>query len=86
MTTVTSRSPRAPSDRALTSVFVALGLVLGGGIVPGSGVLVGGDSGIGKSTLLLQMAAEIAQVRGGELWSWHSMAHVETHPELDVSE
>ncbi len=30
--------------------------VLGGGIVPGSIVLVGGDPGIGKSTLLLQMA------------------------------
>mgnify|MGYP003885317853 CR=1 FL=1 len=33
MTIVTSRSPRAPSDRALTSVFVALGLVLGGGLL-----------------------------------------------------
>ena len=31
--------------------------VLGGGIVPGSLVLIGGDPGIGKSTLLLQMAA-----------------------------
>ena len=35
--------------------------VLGGGIVPGSIVLVGGDPGIGKSTLLLQMAMIIAQ-------------------------
>ncbi len=34
--------------------------VLGGGIVPGSIVLVGGDPGIGKSTLLLQMAIEMA--------------------------
>ena len=34
--------------------------VLGGGIVPGSIVLVGGDPGIGKSTLLLQMAMEIS--------------------------
>ena len=34
--------------------------VLGGGIVPGSIVLVGGDPGIGKSTLLLQMAMEVA--------------------------
>src|SRR5262245_40918805 len=33
--------------------------VLGGGIVPGSIVLVGGDPGIGKSTLLLQMAMEM---------------------------
>ena len=30
--------------------------VLGGGIVPGSLLLVGGDPGIGKSTLLLQLA------------------------------
>ena len=33
--------------------------VLGGGVVPGSIVLVGGDPGIGKSTLLLQMAIEM---------------------------
>ncbi len=35
--------------------------VLGGGIVPGSIVLVGGDPGIGKSTLLLQVALELAR-------------------------
>ena len=35
--------------------------VLGGGIVPGSIVLVGGDPGIGKSTLMLQMAMEMAE-------------------------
>jgi DNA repair protein RadA/Sms len=34
--------------------------VLGGGVVPGSIVLVGGDPGIGKSTLLLQMALEMS--------------------------
>lgn len=34
--------------------------VLGGGIVPGSIVLIGGDPGIGKSTLMLQMALEMA--------------------------
>lgn len=34
--------------------------VLGGGIVPGSVILIGGDPGIGKSTLLLQMAAVLA--------------------------
>ncbi len=37
--------------------------VLGGGIVPGSIVLIGGDPGIGKSTLLLQVALEIAEQR-----------------------
>jgi DNA repair protein RadA/Sms len=39
--------------------------VLGGGIVPGSIVLIGGDPGIGKSTLLLQVALEMA--RGSEV-------------------
>ncbi len=33
--------------------------VLGGGIVPGSMILIGGEPGIGKSTLLLQVAAEL---------------------------
>jgi len=37
--------------------------VLGGGIVPGSVVLLGGDPGIGKSTLLLQMALHLAHDR-----------------------
>ena len=38
--------------------------VLGGGIVPGSVTLLGGDPGIGKSTLLLQVAAHVAVGRG----------------------
>ena len=41
--------------------FPELNRVLGGGIVPGSLVLVGGDPGIGKSTLLLQAAAHAAR-------------------------
>ncbi|MDO5630961.1 MAG: DNA repair protein RadA [Paracoccus sp. (in: a-proteobacteria)] len=39
--------------------------VLGGGLVPGSAILVGGDPGIGKSTLLLQAAAALAR-RGAQ--------------------
>ncbi len=38
--------------------------VLGGGVVPGSIVLVGGDPGIGKSTLMLQMAVEMSNRPG----------------------
>ncbi len=38
--------------------------VLGGGIVPGSLILIGGEPGIGKSTLLLQVAALIAETVG----------------------
>jgi DNA repair protein RadA/Sms len=37
-----------------------LSRVLGGGIVPGSVILIGGDPGIGKSTLLLQASAQLA--------------------------
>jgi DNA repair protein RadA/Sms len=42
--------------------------VLGGGIVPGSMVLVGGEPGIGKSTLLLQVAARLQQQGRGVLY------------------
>src|SRR5512147_2639085 len=35
--------------------------VTGGGLVPGSAVLIGGDPGIGKSTLLLQVVAALSQ-------------------------
>ncbi|MCI0713209.1 MAG: DNA repair protein RadA [Chloroflexi bacterium] len=42
--------------------------VLGGGMVPGSIILVGGDPGIGKSTLLLQVAAEFTEDVGRVLY------------------
>jgi len=42
--------------------------VLGGGIVPGSVVLVAGDPGIGKSTLMLQLAVIIAETHGPVLY------------------
>src|SRR5512145_427937 len=42
--------------------------VLGGGVVPGSMVLIGGEPGIGKSTLLLQAAAHFAQTTGPVLY------------------
>lgn len=35
--------------------------VLGGGVVPGSLILIGGDPGIGKSTLLLQISGQLSQ-------------------------
>ena len=43
------------------SGYRELDRVLGGGIVPGSLVLIGGDPGIGKSTLLLQVANQLAE-------------------------
>jgi len=48
-----------PQSR-LSSGYTELDRVLGGGIVPGSLVLIGGDPGIGKSTLLLQAANRLA--------------------------
>ncbi|MCI8483970.1 MAG: DNA repair protein RadA [Lachnospiraceae bacterium] len=45
----------------VTTGFRELDRVLGGGIVPGSLVLVGGDPGIGKSTLLLQVCRNLAE-------------------------
>ncbi|ATX82426.1 DNA replication and repair protein RadA [Mariprofundus ferrinatatus] len=48
------------SNPRRSSRIEELDRVLGGGIVPGSAVLIGGDPGIGKSTLLLQAAARLA--------------------------
>ena len=50
----------APPPR-LASGLEELDRVLGGGLVPGSAVLIGGDPGIGKSTLLLQATARLAR-------------------------
>ena len=41
---------------------------LGGGLVPGSAILMGGDPGIGKSTLLLQAAASVAKTGGSAVY------------------
>ena len=51
----------ADEDRMPLSI-AEFARVLGGGIVPGSLVLIGGDPGIGKSTLLLQTAVELAPI------------------------
>ena len=56
----------APSERlARRGTGIAeFDRALGGGLVPGSAILMGGDPGIGKSTLLLQAAARIANSGG----------------------
>ncbi len=46
-------------DKRIVSTIEELDRVLGGGIVPGSVVLVGGDPGIGKSTLMMQLSDKI---------------------------
>ena len=56
-------------DQARLCTGIAeLDRVLGGGIVPGSLVLIGGDPGIGKSTLLLQFMAAVAAKAGQVLY------------------
>ena len=59
--------PEEPSRRIVLENS-ELNRVLGGGIVPGAGILVGGDPGIGKSTLLIQTAAEVARSVGQVLY------------------
>jgi DNA repair protein RadA/Sms len=49
------------ADIRLLSGSSELDRVLGGGIVPGSAILIGGDPGIGKSTILLQTVAHMSQ-------------------------
>ncbi|MCR9268267.1 MAG: DNA repair protein RadA, partial [Alphaproteobacteria bacterium] len=49
-----------PETPRLISGIAELDRVAGGGLVPGSAILVGGDPGIGKSTLLLQLMAQVA--------------------------
>ena len=67
-----TRSPRTPEPRPLAAVQLAeaprltTGLagcdrVLGGGLVPGSLVLLAGEPGVGKSTLLLQLSDHVAR-------------------------
>lgn len=58
----TINEPRIYTD------LIELNRVLGGGIVRGSLVLIGGDPGIGKSTLLLQVSSQLAQKKHSVLY------------------
>ena len=65
---ITSSKPQSitelefnPEERKLTGIG-ELDRVLGGGVVAGSAVLVGGDPGIGKSTLMLQAANSLSKI------------------------
>jgi len=62
---VTSLADVLPEkETRMTSGIAELDRVLGGGVVPGSVVLIGGDPGIGKSTLLLQSLGKISKLPG----------------------
>lgn len=83
--TATATSPtqvqelsQLPSDSMprLALPLTEFNRVLGGGIVPGSMVLIGGDPGIGKSTLLLEVAGMVAEREGKVLYvSGEESAH-----------
>jgi DNA repair protein RadA/Sms len=62
----------APAEAAIARLRTGLhelDRVLGGGIVPGSLLLIGGEPGVGKSTLLLQVAGGVAAANGGVLYA-----------------
>ena len=58
-----SKIEASPQERWPVDI-AELNRVLGGGLVPGSLVLIGGEPGIGKSTLLLQAASHMAMTKG----------------------
>lgn len=58
---MTISSISSEKEPRITTSMQELNRVLGGGIVPGSLVLIGGDPGIGKSTLLLQVSNQLAE-------------------------
>ena len=53
----------------VSTTFGEIDRVLGGGIVPGALMLLGGDPGIGKSTLLLQVSQKVADTVGTVLYA-----------------
>ena len=62
------RDIKSSEGRRLKTGIKEFDFVLGGGIVPGSMVLVGGEPGIGKSTLLLQVAGKLEELGHSTLY------------------
>jgi DNA repair protein RadA/Sms len=61
-------SVKSGTEQRTSTGIRELDRVLGGGVVPGSVILVGGDPGIGKSTLLLQALSGLARTDGNVLY------------------
>ena len=68
----------AEEEKRISTGFGEFDRVLGGGIVPGSVILLAGEPGIGKSTLLLQSCAKIAEAGGKVLY----ISAEESYPQL----
>jgi DNA repair protein RadA/Sms len=62
-------APAEAPIRRMPTGLRELDQVLGGGIVPGSLLLIGGEPGVGKSTLLLQVAGGVAAANGAVLYT-----------------
>lgn len=65
MTNLSLLASAAESEDRLFLPGTELPRVLGGGLVRGSMAMLGGDPGVGKSTLLLQLAGQLASSRDG---------------------
>ena len=69
---------RNSSIARVSTTFGEIDRVLGGGIVPGALMLLGGDPGIGKSTLLLQVSQKVADTVGAVLYASGEESQVTT--------
>lgn len=63
LTSITSDKAARSNEKRMPSGISDIDTVLGGGIVPGSVMLLAGEPGIGKSTLLLQLANAVAKTK-----------------------
>ena len=79
------------TEQRLTTGIAEFDRVLGGGVVTGSVTLIGGDPGIGKSTLLLQVSCSLAQkghkvlyISGEESVNQVKMRAERLHPEKQI--
>ncbi len=66
--TIASLSDKVEQTMRTKTPIEELNRVLGGGLVSGSAILIGGDPGIGKSTLLLQLSSKLSQNNFGCLY------------------
>jgi len=77
----------ASQDARMDTLDTEFNRVLGGGIVPGSVILLGGEPGIGKSTIMLQIALQLPYktlyVSGEESQKQIKMRAERIHPESD---
>jgi DNA repair protein RadA/Sms len=67
--TLAMTEPQGAADARLPTGLPGFDRVLGGGLVPGAVVLLGGEPGIGKSTLLLQVGRGVASSAGEVLYA-----------------